>query len=91
MLLVGKWTHAIGGLVLIGSGMLRLPLPRFTLVKLLTTIPKTAALLSFGYFPGQYYPLMERHCLLGIIGLALLGATASVLALKRTKTARSRP
>ena len=52
MWLIGKWTHSIGFLVLIGCGMLRLPLPRFVLVNLLATLPKTALLLGLGYFVG---------------------------------------
>ncbi len=38
MLFVGKWTHSIGGVVLMGSGMLRLPLARFILVNLLASV-----------------------------------------------------
>ena len=61
MLFIGKWTHSIGWLVLIGSGMLRLPLPRFMLVNLLATIPKSAVLFGVGYFAGDCYPLFEQH------------------------------
>ena len=64
MLLIGKWTHTIGGLVLVGSGMLRVPLPRFILVNLLATVPKSAVLFGFGYFAGDHYPFLERHYVL---------------------------
>ena len=57
MLVIGKWTHSIGCVVLIGSGMLRLPLPGFILVNLLATVPKSAVLFGFGYFAGDDYPL----------------------------------
>ncbi len=50
--------------MLIGSGMLRLPLPRFILVNLLATIPKSAVLFGVGYFIGDHYPFLERHYLL---------------------------
>ena len=50
MLVIGKWTHTIGCVVLIGSGMLRLPLPRFILINLLATVPKSAVLFGIGYF-----------------------------------------
>ena len=84
MLLIGKWTHSIGCLVLIGSGMLRLPLPRFLLVNLLATIPKSAVLLGLGYFAGENYPLLEQHYVLATVTLCVVGMMAIVATLKRT-------
>ena len=83
MLFIGKWTHSIGCLVLIGSGMLRLPVARFILVNLLATVPKSAVLFGFGYFAGGYYPLFERHIVLGTIVLCAMGVAAIVLILRR--------
>jgi membrane protein DedA with SNARE-associated domain len=89
MLLVGKWTHALGGLVLVGSGMLRLPLPRFILVNLLATVPKTAVLFGLGYFAGDHYPVLERHYVLAT-GVATAAALASIaLILRRTDGIRA--
>ena len=79
MLCIGKWTHSIGCLVLIGSGMLRVPLPRFMLVNLLATMPKSAVLFGVGYFAGNCLPLFERHYALGTVMLGCLGAVAIVL------------
>jgi membrane protein DedA with SNARE-associated domain len=83
MLLIGKWTHSIGCVVLIGSGMLRIPLSRFILINLLATIPKSAALFCVGYFAGNCYPLFERHYALGTFVLCVVGATAIMLVLRR--------
>jgi membrane-associated protein len=83
MLLIGKWTHSIGCLVLIGSGMLRLPLPRFALVNLLATIPKCLVLFGVGYFLNELPPL-ERHALAAAIGLGILGIASVCLILRRT-------
>lgn len=83
MLLIGKWTHSIGWLVLIGSGMLRLPLPRFFLLNLLATIPKSAVLFCIGYFAGNSYPLLERHLGLGTIVLCAAGVAAIVVVLRQ--------
>jgi membrane protein DedA with SNARE-associated domain len=69
--------------VLIGSGMLRLPVARFILVNLLATVPKSAVLFGFGYFTGGYYKLFERHFVLGTIVLGAVGVAASVLILRR--------
>jgi len=84
MLFIGKWTHSIGCLVLIGSGMLRLNLTKFILVNLLATVPKSAVLFGFGYFAADYYPLVERHVVLATLMLCALGAAAIALILRRT-------
>jgi membrane protein DedA with SNARE-associated domain len=87
MLLIGKWTHSIGCLVLVGSGMLGLPLRRFILVNLLATIPKSALLMGMGYFAGDRYPFLERHYLLGTALACAIGLAAAALALRRTGVA----
>ena len=84
MWLIGKWTHSIGFVVLIGSGMLRLPLPRFVLINLLATLPKTAVLLGLGYFLGGSVPFFEDHAILTTIVLCLAGMTAMLAILRRT-------
>ena len=73
MLCIGKWTHSIGWVVLVGSGMLRVPLQRFIVVNLLATLPKTAVLFGLGYFVGGDYPLLERHAPLLLAGLGAAG------------------
>ena len=84
MLFIGKWTHSIGCLVLIGSGMLRLPLARFILVNLVATVPKSALLFSLGYFAGDHYSVFfERHSALAMILLCAVGVAAMVLILRR--------
>jgi membrane protein DedA with SNARE-associated domain len=83
MLFIGKWTHSIGWLVLIGSGMLRLNLAKFLAVNLLATVPKSAVLFAVGYFAGAYYPLLERHAVGGTIVLFGIGVAAMVLVLWR--------
>jgi len=83
MLLIGKWTHSLGCVVLIGSGALRLPLARFVLVNLLATIPKTTVLFGFGYFISDHYPPFERHPIMVTISLCALGAGAAALILRK--------
>ncbi len=84
MLLIGKWTHTLGGLVLVGSGMLRVPLPRFILVNLIATVPKSALLFGFGYFAGDHYVLLERHVILATIVLSAVGMASFALIFRRT-------
>ena len=77
MLLIGKWTHSLGCVVLIGSGMLRVPLPRFILVNLLATVPKSAVLFGFGYFASRLLAsTSSSHCIVGTIALCAFGGTA---------------
>ena len=83
MLFVGKWTHAIGGFVLIGAGVLRLNLAKFLLVNLIATVPKSAVLLGIGYFAGNISPLFAEHAILGTAVLLCLGAIAITLILRR--------
>lgn len=89
MLLIGKWTHAVGALVLVGSGMMRLPLPRFILVNLLATVPKCAVLFGFGYFAGDHYSFLERHTVLGSVVLCMAGVGSIMLILRRPATVRA--
>ncbi len=85
MLFIGKWTHTIGCVVLIGSGMLRLPLPGFILVNLLATVPKSAVLFGVGYFAGDEYPLVADHFGLAMIALCAAGVAAVALVLRRAE------
>jgi membrane-associated protein len=89
MLVIGKWTHSIGGFVLLGSGMMRVPLPRFMVVNLLATIPKSALLFGVGFFAGGYYPLLERHAIWTTIILFIVGGSAILLIVRRAAVIRS--
>ena len=83
MLFIGKWTHSIGGIVLVGSGMVRLPFARFMLVNLLATVPKSAVLFALGYFADSYFKLFERHVLLATIVLGALGGASILLVFRK--------
>jgi membrane-associated protein len=84
VLLIGKWTHSIGFLVLTGSGMLRVPVGQFLLVNLIGTIPKTGVLFGVGYFAGRDYLFFERHALLTAVMLCILGSSAILLLIRRS-------
>jgi membrane protein DedA with SNARE-associated domain len=83
VLVTGKWTHVIGGLVLVGAGMARVRLEKFLLVNLLATLPKSALLLGVGYFAGNIYPLFLHHTILGGTLLACVGVAGLALILRR--------
>jgi membrane protein DedA with SNARE-associated domain len=89
MLFIGKWTHSIGFVVLIGSGMLRLPLPRFLVVNLLATVPKSAVLFAIGYFAAWALPPVERHSGVAMLTLGAVGVAAIALTLWRARQVRT--
>ena len=89
MLFIGKWTHSIGLVVLIGSGMLRLPQLRFLVINLIATVPKIAVLFAIGYFAGGYYRSVEQHMVLSGIALGIVGIAAVLLVLWRADAVRA--
>jgi membrane protein DedA with SNARE-associated domain len=83
MLLIGKWTHAIGGVVLVASGVARVSLWQFVGVNTLATLPKTALLLGVGFWAGEnVVALFERYGAVVPVLLAL-GVLAVILLLRR--------
>jgi len=90
MLLIGKWTHSVGFLVLTGSGMLRVPLKKFLLVNLLASIPKTAVLFGVGYFAGRDYLFFEQYAKPLAFILGTLGGSIIVMII-RASLIRARP
>ncbi len=83
MWLIGKWTHSVGFIVLIGSGMLRLPLARFMLVNVAAAVPKIALLFGIGYFAGDHLPRLQNHIVVITTLLCAVGVAAIVLVLRR--------
>jgi membrane-associated protein len=90
MLLIGKWTHSVGFLVLTGSGMLHVPLVKFLLVNLAASIPKTALLFGLGYFAGRDYLFFERHAVVTAVLLCILGLGGILLVIRRAGLIRAR-
>jgi len=83
MLLIGKWTHAIGALVLVAAGAARIGFARFLLVNLLATLPKSAVLLGLGYLAGAHAEALAARFGSGVLALFGLGVLATVLVLRR--------
>lgn len=89
MLCLGKWTHAIGAVVLVGAGVVRVPLPKFLLVNLLASLPKCAVLMAIGYFAGNSTPFFLHHMILGSLLLLAAGAGGIALILWRSAGLRA--
>jgi hypothetical protein len=41
-------------------------------------------LFGFGYFAGDHYPFLERHYVLGLLALCIIGVGSIALVLRRT-------
>lgn len=89
MLVIGKWTHSVGVVVLIGAGMLRLNLRKYLLVNTIATVPKSALLFGVGYFAWTYWALIEGRVWQGLILLLVIGVTAVIVVLRRGPLARN--
>lgn len=84
MLLIGKWTHAVGALVLVTAGAVPVGLGRFLLVNMLATIPKSMLLLAVGEFVGPYaVAFFDRFGWLAPIAMFALGVGALWMLLRR--------
>ncbi len=91
MLLIGKWTHSIGCVVLLASGMLRLPLQHFLLVNLLATVPKSGILFAAGYYAGGYLAAFEHHAIAATAVLGAAGVAGIALILRQAQVIKARP
>jgi membrane-associated protein len=81
-LVLGKLTHAVGSLVLVGAGVARVRPRRFIVFNLLATIPKSLVLLLVGYFFGQAYgqaASMLNYLALAMVGIAVLAVVGYVV------------
>lgn len=82
LLLVGKWTHALGAVVLVAAGCARVPVARFLLVNLIGTIPKSAAFFLLGFFAGQHLHLLSGGLAYAPLLLVPLGAALIFIMLR---------
>jgi len=83
MLLIGKWTHVIGALVLIAAGAARIGLARFLIINLLATVPKSALLLGAGAALGAHAGTILQQFGYVMPALLLAGALALWIVFRR--------
>lgn len=82
-LLIGKFTHAAGFLVLLAAGAARVPLRRFLAYSLLGTLLKSAAFVLLGYFAGAAYHRIDSYLWLASCAVLALAAVAAGVLLRR--------
>ena len=82
-LVIGKLTHAIGALVLVTAGIVRMSIAEFLTVNLLLTLPKSLLLVLVGYYFGRFYPQMSAYQSIVMVGLLVVGLVALYLVFAR--------
>jgi membrane protein DedA with SNARE-associated domain len=75
-LIIGKISHAVGGIVLVAAGMVRMSYWRFIVFNFIATIPKALILLMLGFYFGLAYVSLSRY-LNNIALIAVLAAAAA--------------
>lgn len=60
-LLFGKWTHSVGGAILLAAGMSKMPLKKFVLFNVIGSLPKVLIFLLLGYYFGSAYQLINKY------------------------------
>jgi len=82
-LLIGKFTHAAGFLVLLAAGAARIPLQRFLAYSLLGTLLKSAAFVLLGYFAGAAYHRIDSYLWLASCAVLAPACVVAGLLLRR--------
>ena len=59
--LIGKFTHGIGGMIEIASGIAGISLWQYLFISFITTMPKAFVLVSIGYYAGIYYEKINGY------------------------------
>lgn len=80
-LLIGKFTHSLGLVILTGAGIAKMPVWKFLWYNFIGTLPKSLALILLGYYVGYAFhkidSIMDK--VIFIIGIVLTAAIATYL------------
>lgn len=74
-LIIGKFTHAVGAVVLVAAGMAKMPLWKFIWYNFIATLPKSLILLLIGFYFGETYNRISKYLdytAIGTISLAVI-------------------
>ncbi|CAG8998809.1 MAG: hypothetical protein CENE_00769 [Candidatus Celerinatantimonas neptuna] len=74
VLVIAKWTHAAGFMVLVTAGLLSIPFRLFISINFLASLPKAALFVAAGYFVGEAYRHIDFYIWLGscVVFISLL-------------------
>ena len=86
-LILGKFTHSAGVIVLIAAGAARMPYLRFLLFNLIATTPKSLLFVTIGYTLGRAYTLIDGWIFRASFMLMIVMVLGWVIWLRRKKGA----
>ncbi|MDO8676322.1 MAG: DedA family protein [Candidatus Azambacteria bacterium] len=74
-LVIGKLSHAVGGVVLVAAGMAKVRFWKFIWYNFISTLPKSLILLLIGFYFGETYNKINKYfdyTAIGTISLAVI-------------------
>ena len=71
-LVFGKWTQALGSVVLVSAGVAKIPFKKFVIFNFLPTLPKSLVFVLIGYFFGYAYVQINHYINYGSIALGVI-------------------
>ena len=75
-LVIGKLTHAVGGVLLVAAGMAKMPFWKFFIYNVISTLPKSLLILVVGFYFGKAYAQINSYfdyLALFFIGVVVIG------------------
>lgn len=78
-LLLGKFTHAFGTVVLVAAGAARISYSRFMFYNVIGTLPKSLILVLVGYYFGRAYEKINHYLNLGSYYIIVAGIVLVIL------------
>ncbi len=70
-LLFGKWTHSVGGAILLAAGMSKMSLKKFIVFNSIGSFPKVLVFLILGYYFGSAYQLINKYFEFASMGILM--------------------
>jgi membrane protein DedA with SNARE-associated domain len=89
-LLFGKWTHSIGGAILLAGGMSKVPLKKYLFYNSIGSIPKVLVFLLLGYYFGTAYKQINRYFEIASLAILLAIILMVVIYLRIKKIRKER-
>ena len=82
-LLIGKFAHGVGAIILVAAGLANVPYRKVLALNALTTLAKTLFLMLVGYYFGQVYLQLNIYLNYLALGLLILFIVIYIVVLKR--------
>jgi membrane protein DedA with SNARE-associated domain len=82
---LGKLSHGVGTVMLVGAGIMKVPYYKFILANVLPTMIKSLILLLIGFYFGKFLTEINHYLDFGALGIGILFAAIYILYLKYSK------